>query len=50
MQLECPIPLGSASLSSASAGWLQGLQEKAQRNEECLLAALFPVLTIRTNG
>jgi thiamine pyrophosphate-dependent acetolactate synthase large subunit-like protein len=31
--------LGSASLSSASAGWLKGLQEKAQRNEESLLAA-----------
>ena len=31
--------LGSASLASASEGWLKGLQEKAQRNEESLLAA-----------
>jgi thiamine pyrophosphate-dependent acetolactate synthase large subunit-like protein len=31
--------LGSTSLSSASEGWLKGLQEKAKRNEEGLRAA-----------
>ena len=31
--------LGGTSLASASEGWLKGLQEKARRNEESLLAA-----------